>query len=83
MLAPSAMFIESAADSLPSVPDFIRVSQLKELSSFGAERAKRLGASGLSDDFVLGYQLGLATARAILATSGALAVKGVDPRQLL
>lgn len=83
MLAPAAMFIESAADSLPSVSDFIRTSQLKELTSFGSARATQLGADGLSHDFVIGYQLGLQTARAVLAQSGTLVMKGVDPRDLL
>ena len=83
MQIPAAQFIESAADSIKSLDAFVAAGQTKELASFGAVRAKALGASGLSDDFVLGYQLGLQTARVVIATSGALIVKGVNPKDVL
>lgn len=83
MIAPAVMWIESAADSLKSAPDFIRDSQMKELTSFGDARAKQIGASGVSDDFKKGYELGLQTARTVLATSATLIMKGVNPLEVL
>jgi hypothetical protein len=83
MIAPNAETIEMAADNLKSVPDFIQKSQIQELQSFGDVRAQGIGASGLTEDFKVGYALGLQTARMILATSAVLAIKGVDPLQVL
>lgn len=60
---PAAMFIESAADEVPKLEQWIRDDQQKELSSFGDARAKQLGATGLSDDFRKGYELGLQVGR--------------------
>lgn len=82
MVAPAVIFIEMGADGLFSVSEFIRDSQLKELRSFGDVRAQMIGASGLSEDFKRGYELGLATARAVIATSVA-AMKGGDPQSIL
>ena len=67
MVIPAAMFIEMAASALPGVPPDAADAQRKELQSFGDTRAQRIGASGLSSDFVRGYELGLQTARAYLA----------------
>jgi len=83
MQIPAAMFIESAADQMPKLSDFVRNDQLKELASFGDLRAQELGASGLSDDFKIGYTLGLQTARTVVAGSPALMVKGVKPDDVL
>lgn len=83
MQIPAAMFIESAADSLKTLTDFVRKDQQKELSSFGDVRAQAIGASGLSDDFRKGYELGLQTARTVVAGSAALIIKGVDPKEVL
>lgn len=71
MTAPSVLLIEMAADVLCSRHQtegerFIRHSQSRELQTFGDGRAKKLGASGLSDDFKLGYALGMETARMYL-----------------
>lgn len=78
MISPSVMFIEMGADLLKSVPDFIAASQRKELQSFGEVRVQQqIGASGLTLDFQKGYELGLATARAVIAMSPA-AAKGGD-----
>lgn len=66
MQSPSVMFIEMAAAMLKDVPVFIQQSQRKELRSFGDTRAKAIGASGISDDFRVGYELGLQTARVLL-----------------
>ena len=58
-------------------------AQVKELAEFGDARARELGASGLTKDFTLGYELGLATARALLSQSGAVHSKGLDPGTIL
>jgi hypothetical protein len=76
MLEPAAMFIESAIDMLKdgSVPDVVRATQVKELQF----------ATGNHDPrFAQGYELGLQTARVILAGSVALALKGVKPGDVL
>jgi hypothetical protein len=82
MISPSVMFIEMGADGLKTVPDWLSNAQRKELHSFGDVRAQALGATGLSEDFQKGYELGLATARAVIATSPA-AIKGGDPGDIL
>jgi hypothetical protein len=83
MLSPAVMQIEVAADSLQDLNSFVRVSQIKELQSFGDVRAQAIGASGLSDDFKKGYELGLETARTVLKMSGLLVMKNVKSEDLL
>jgi hypothetical protein len=83
MIIPAAMNLESAADMLKDVPKWVRDDQQKELSSFGDARAQRLGATGLSDDFRKGYEFGLQTARALVAQSAELILKGADPQNVL
>jgi hypothetical protein len=86
MIAPAVMFIEMAIDVMKNpdiMPDWLRDSQRKELASLGPLRAQKAGASGLTDDFRAGYELGLATARVLLAQSAALVLKGVDPKDVL
>lgn len=86
MLSPAVMFIESAIDWMKKsdyMPDWLRQSQIKELNSLGDARAKSVGASGLTEDFRVGYELGLATARTILMGSPALRLKGIDPSDVL
>jgi prophage DNA circulation protein len=83
MLSPAVMFIEAAIEGLKNIPQFIADSQKRELASLGALRAQQAGASGLTQDFTAGYVLGLQTARTILATSVALVMKGVDPKDVL
>ena len=83
MIIPAAMNIESAADSLKSVDQRWRDDQLKELRSFGDARARALGAAGITKDFAKGYELGLQTARQMLAGSTALMLKGVNPEDVL
>ena len=58
MQVPAAEFIESAEDWLPSVPDAIKADQLKELHEAVGDK---------SADFQDGYQLGIQTARSVLA----------------
>ena len=86
MLAPAVMFIEQAIDTMKSpdyMPQWLQESQRKELNSLGPARAQKAGASGLTDDFRVGYELGLATARTILAESPLLALNGIKPGDVL
>lgn len=83
MISPSVMMIEAAVDSFKSLPQWLRESQQNELTSFGDDRAKQLGATGLSDDFRKGYELGLNTARTVLATSVTLELKEVEASDVL
>ena len=72
MVIPAAMQIEVAADSLKANSQrnlFALEDQRKELETFGESRAQTLGASGISDDFKIGYALGLQTARVMIATN--------------
>ena len=83
MIAPPVMTIYSAVESLKTLTNWLKQSQLKELRAFGDDRAQALGATGLSKDFVIGYELGLQTARTVLLTSATLAIQGVDPKEVL
>jgi hypothetical protein len=83
MQIPSAMFIESAADSLKAGKTAGHDDQQRELSEFGDVRAQAIGASGLSNDFRRGYELGLETAREMIFTNVALRRKGVVPEDVL
>lgn len=86
MLVPAVMNIESAADWLKQdwdIREWVKADQQKELGAFGDARARELGASGLSDDFRKGYELGLQTARVIIAGSVAVVLKGVKPDDVL
>lgn len=74
MLVPAAMNIETAIDSMKHLPEWMRVDQRKELYSALGEK---------SEDFQQGYELGLATARVILAGSVRLALNGVKPEDVL
>ena len=75
--------IEMAADELNSVNEFLKTSQQKELHSFGDERAKLLGASGISNDFSTGYALGLQVARKIIQASTEVHMHDADPDLIL
>lgn len=84
MMAPSAMLIEAAAQSVKGSDNGeILVQQDRELTAFGGKRAQALGASGLSDDFRLGYMLGLATARTALRMQPRIVQAGLNPGDLL
>jgi hypothetical protein len=83
MQSPAVMFIESAIDMLKDVPEFIANSQVNELKSLGDARARRVGASGVTDDFTAGYVLGLQTARVIIMSSVEIRIKGVNPDDVL
>lgn len=66
MQVPAVAFIEMAADHLTQVPKGIVEDQRRELREFGNGRAREIGATGLTEDFVRGYELGLETARMLL-----------------
>lgn len=83
MQIPAVMFIEAAAEGLGRLTTFVQQDQQRELTCFGDERAQELGASGLSSDFRKGYELGIQTARVIIAGSVALVLKGVKPDDVL
>lgn len=86
MQAPAAMFIEAAADQLKKydiTPNWIKQAQRKELTAFGSARAQELKATGLTEDFVIGYELGLETARVILIMNPQLQQSGIDPKDIL
>jgi hypothetical protein len=83
MVIPAAMNIEMAADSLKTVTALVKLDQLSELKSFGDTRAQDIGASGLSEDFKRGYELGLQVARVMIAGSVEVVLKGVNPEHVL
>jgi hypothetical protein len=83
MIVPPAEILEQTADVLPAVPKAVLADQLKELQSFGEERAKTVGATGLTPDFEAGYQFGVQVARQMLANSAALVLAKVEPSQVL
>jgi hypothetical protein len=74
-LAPAAMFIESAADSLKTADPMMLQAQTKELETFGY--------TSDWESLVDGYNLGLQTARMILAGSPQLILKGIKPESIL
>jgi hypothetical protein len=83
MKIPSVGWIEQAAESLKRADPRMIAAQEKQLDSFGAARAKQLGATDLTRDFQLGYLLGLQTARIVLSISTELGKKGIEPDSVL
>jgi hypothetical protein len=89
MQVPAVMFIEMAADRLTSetqqtnLVKWVRTHQMTELESFGDERAKKLGASGISNDFARGYELGLETARVVITGNVDIRLKSINPDNVL
>ena len=85
MLVPNAETIEQAIDSLPALPVWMDVDQTKELhEALGADRLVKLGTTvPLSTDLIVGYRLGLATARTVLAGSATLILANVKPEDVL
>ena len=77
------MNIYAGAELLKSMDPKYREDQRKEFVDIGVKRAREYGASGLTVDLILGYELGLPTARAMIAQSGELVMKGVDPEKVL
>lgn len=83
MIIPAAMNIYAGADLLKNMDPKWRELQRKELVVIGQQRAKEYGASGLTVDFIIGYELAMATARAMIAGSAELVMKGADPEKVL
>jgi hypothetical protein len=75
--SPSVMLIEIAADGMKDRDPKMVESQRRELDAFGVQRARDLGASALSKDFCLGYELGLEVARTYLKMNPVAAKTGV------
>lgn len=80
---PAVMFLEMAADMLPKVAQAVRDDQQQELTEFGDVRAQGLGATGLSKDMRIGYELGLQVARVMLFGNVELAKAGIKAEDLL
>jgi hypothetical protein len=83
MESPGVMFIEMAQDWLKELKDdpqraWLFESQQSELTSFGDVRAQQLGATGISEDFRVGYELGLQTMRALIKTNVAAQNAKID-----
>lgn len=85
MVIPAAMNVEIALDALPKVEQRWRDKQLEELSAgVGASSAQALGVTfPLSDEFKRGYELGVQTARNMVAGSAELLLKGGNPANVL
>lgn len=83
MLAPNVEQIEIAARQLKDVKDFVKEAQMKELRSFGDARAQEVGASGCTTDFKKGYELGVQTARVVVAQCVKLIQRGIQTEDIL
>lgn len=78
MIIPEVTHIEAAADLLKTLPIEVRQRELEELREFGTLAAQKLGARGMNPDFMLGYLLGLQTARVWLAEHPAAVASGME-----
>lgn len=85
MIVPAAMNVETAVDMLREVPAAVINDQTKEFAAaMGADACASMGLKfPLSDEAIVGYKLGLQTARAVVMGSAALAMKGVDAKDVL
>jgi hypothetical protein len=85
MVIPAAMNIESAIPGLKQIEQRWRDDQIKELTcAVGASTATQLCISfPLSDEFKRGYELGLQTARGMIAGSVELMLKRANPENIL
>ena len=83
MIVPSAEILEETQESSWPVPEPTANLQLKELDEWGPFRARKLGASSLTPDFILGYVFGLQVARTMIANSAVLALAKIDPNDVL
>lgn len=83
MVIPAPMNYYTGAELLKRMDPKWREIQRRELTTIGDARAREYGATGLSEDFVVGVELGLATARALLAGSPEVILKGGDPKKIL
>ena len=82
MEVPATGFIEMACSALkrmrldPQSKKGLDLQQ-KELGALGVGRVEAIGASGLTKDFCVGYELGLQTARVFLRQDPAAASLGL------
>lgn len=84
MVIPAAMNIYAGAEGLRKMDQHWRASQAKELYDAGDGLQKNSGVYPMDmPSFVLGYEIGLATARAMLAGSGEMLRTGCDPEDVL
>lgn len=83
MVIPAPMNVYAGAERLKAMDPKWREIQRKEFRTIGEARAKQYGASGLTEDFIVGYELAMATARSMLAGSAELILKGADPEKVL
>jgi hypothetical protein len=74
---PAAMQIESAIDGFKYLPQNVRTDETTELLEVGERAVCEIGASGLSGDLIIGYLLGLETARVMLASTPQAVEAGV------
>jgi len=78
MVIPESEVIEMAAQLVTTLPRPVQQDQINELAEFGDQRARAMGASGVTPDFVKGYLLGVQTARVWLSMSPAAVKAGID-----
>jgi hypothetical protein len=85
VLAPNAEQIEGAVDSLKSIDARIHDEQLRKLEeAMGQSTLEKLGSTyPLTADLKIGYQIGLQTARQVMAQSAVLAIEHVNPDDVL
>lgn len=77
MVYPSVMFLEMAKDTLKAIPPEKIELLKKALTSFGDTRAQEMGASGISQDLIVGYLLGLTTMRVVVLGTPAANLQNV------
>lgn len=83
MIVPNAKTIELAIEGFKGLPGHIRKSQVIELMKIVEPEAAAMGIRGFDTNFVLGYQLGLQTARTLLEKSIPLILAEIDPQSIL
>lgn len=83
MIAPNAEDLEQAAGQIALVPASVMEAQMQELRAFGAVRLQRIGATGLTTDVEVGYELGLQAARVRIADCAAMFRDDVHPGDVL
>lgn len=80
MIIPAAMDIYEGAELLKNMEQRWKDDQRKELASAKADLQQDYK---VADTFEAGYELGIATARAMLKGSAELMTHGADPEKVL
>ena len=80
MIVPAAMHIYAGAELLRRSPELWRADQQKELA---AAMPTLIHQYGIAESFSNGYELGLATARAIIAGSVEVMLHKANPDNIL